>query len=69
MVHVNNGNGAIVAAGAVVTKNVPSYAIVVGAPAKLMRFCFNKETRQLLLNSKQWDINLQDIVKFMESNY
>lgn len=41
---VKIGRGAIVAAGAVVTKNVPEYAIVGGSPAKLIKFRFDKET-------------------------
>ena len=35
---VKVGKGAIVAAGAVVTKNVPDYAVVVGNPAKIIRY-------------------------------
>jgi len=35
---VHIGKGAIVGAGAVVTKNVPSMAIVVGNPAKILKF-------------------------------
>ena len=35
-VHV--GHGAVVAAGSVVTKNVPSYALVAGVPAKVIKY-------------------------------
>lgn len=35
---VNIGDGAVVGAGAVVTRNVPAFAIVVGNPAKVVRF-------------------------------
>lgn len=35
---VEIGNGAVIGAGAVVTKNIPEYAIVVGNPARVIRF-------------------------------
>lgn len=41
---VNIGRGAIVGAGAVVTKSVPPYAIVVGNPARVLRFRWDVET-------------------------
>ena len=40
---VTVGKGAIVAAGAVVTKNVPPYSIVGGAPAKVLKMRFTAE--------------------------
>jgi acetyltransferase-like isoleucine patch superfamily enzyme len=52
---VTIGNGAIVAAGAVVTKDVQPYAIVAGVPAKTIRFRFTKEQIEFLMNSKWWD--------------
>lgn len=49
------GNGAIVAAGAVVTKDVPDYAIVGGVPAKVLRYRFDPDQIELLLEDKWWD--------------
>lgn len=39
---VEIGQGAIIATGAVVTKNVPPYAIVAGVPAKIIKYRFDK---------------------------
>lgn len=53
---VTIGDGAIVAAGSVVTKDVPPFAIVGGAPAKLIRYRFSNEMIKRLLEIKWWNL-------------
>lgn len=55
---VTIGDGAIVAAGSVVTKDVPPYAIVGGLPAKIIRFRFPEATITRLLDVRWWDLPL-----------
>jgi acetyltransferase-like isoleucine patch superfamily enzyme len=54
---VQIGHGAIVAAGSVVTKDVPPYAIVAGVPARVMRYRFDEDTIQRLLRSAWWELD------------
>ena len=51
------GDGAIIGAGSVVTHDVPPYAIVAGVPAKIIRFRFNAEYIQSLLESEWWNMD------------
>lgn len=54
---VKISDGAIVAAGTVVTKDIPPYAIVGGNPAKIIKYRYNEQQIKELLELKWWDKN------------
>lgn len=54
-------NGAVVAANAVVTKDVPPYAIVGGNPARIIKYRFDNDTIQKLLEISWWDWSSEQI--------
>ena len=62
---VSVGDGAIIAAGSVVTKNVPPYAIVGGVPAKIIRYRFEPKHIEKLLKIKWWNWNTD----FLKKNF
>lgn len=51
------GNGAIVGASSVVTKDVPPYAIVVGNPAKIIKYRYKTKDIKWLLELKWWNFS------------
>lgn len=58
---VTIGHGSVVGAGAVVTKNVEPYSIVAGNPAKHVRWRFDEETRQALLDIAWWAWSMTEV--------
>jgi virginiamycin A acetyltransferase len=58
---VTIGDGAIIAARAVVIKDVPPYAVVAGNPAKVVKLRFNKDTIERLLNIAWWNWDIEKI--------
>lgn len=56
---VRIGNGAVIGAGAVVTKDIPDYAIAVGVPAKIVKYRFDPDIIQRLLRVKWWELEKQ----------
>ena len=72
------GDGAVVAGNAVVTKDVPPYGVVVGNPARLVKYRFDDDLIERYTRVKWWDLpdkvvskrlapHLKDPVKFLET--
>ena len=66
---VHIGQGAVVAAGAVVTKDVPPYAIVGGVPAKVIKYRFEPEMIEELLKVDYSKLTKEDIEKHIDDLY
>ena len=60
---INIGNGAVVGAGAIVTKDVPDYAVVGGNPAKIIKYRFNENIIERLREVKWWNLPLEELSK------
>lgn len=66
---VHIGDGAVLAAGAVVNKDVEPYEIVGGVPAKHIKYRFDAEQRKILLSVKWWEWPHEEIERNIEMFY
>ena len=60
------GIGAVVGAGAVVTRDVPDFAIAVGNPAKVVRMRFEPEISAAILKSRWWEKSITECARHLQ---
>jgi acetyltransferase-like isoleucine patch superfamily enzyme len=58
---ISIGDGAIIAAGAVVTTDIEPYAVVGGVPARVIRFRYNQEIVERLMKLRWWDWSIDEL--------
>jgi acetyltransferase-like isoleucine patch superfamily enzyme len=62
----NIGDGAVIGAGTIVTKNVPDYAVVVGNPGKVIKYRFSEQMIRKLKDEQWWNRDIKELQKSLD---
>lgn len=65
---VRVGRGAVVAAGSIVVRDVPDYAVVAGNPARVVKMRFEEEVIQKIEDSRWWEMSKEDFAEYCREN-
>ena len=61
------GRGAIIGAGSVVMSDVPRYAVMIGAPAKLVRYRFSPEIIEAVEATEWWTLDKRELKRGLDA--
>ena len=62
---VTIGNGAVIGANSFVNKDVPDFAVVGGCPARILKYRFDKEKTERILQSEYWNFPPEEAKKII----
>lgn len=66
---ISIGDGAVIGAGAIITKSIPPFAIVAGVPGKILRYRFDQDKINQILQSKWWEWSDETIKAKLDKFY